>query len=67
MATLGKQLQQGLADAGKAASSDVVEGLVDAGRKMADEMVTGGGEVKENVDGGQLQSVSREEAERKAM
>lgn len=68
MATLGKQLQQGLADAGKAASSDVVEGLVDAGKKMAGEVVTGGGELKENVDsGGQSQSVNHEEAERRMM
>lgn len=68
MATLGKQLQQGLTDVGKAASSDVVEGLVDVGKKMAGEVVTGGGEPKENVDsGGQLQSVSSEEAERRMM
>ena len=41
MATLGKQLQQGLADAGKAASSDVVEGLVDDGKQTRGEAVRG--------------------------
>jgi len=67
MATLGKQLQQGLADAGRSVTSDVVEGLVDAGKNMAGEMVSGDSGVRGNVDGGELQSVSREEAERKAM